>query len=401
MTDRVDPWLAGKAALRRQAGRSAAAKIRAKAAAKAQVIAAESEARSRAWKNRSDDRVKRRRERRATLARWRRALTARVGELPWLVIMGAPMVLAWTAMAVYGMDLYGPVGVLLPLFSEAALLVFALAVARAAGTGKPMALLRLGVLVFGAVTAGLNFLHGLDAHGSVIRAVVMATVAVGGVAVHQVIHGRPPKARKSPLSWEQRQQARVAREAQRRVYRLRRAAVRAALPVLAADGSVRLVFEPGKLTERRPRWRLWGRTEVVPAGPYTAEDQLVDEIDSWRASLAGNGDLIHGGPAGNQDRSGGGRVRKGTGKTSTGYNPPRAGFRTPPGVEIGPVPEPADEVEEQLVQDVVNAVRNGHLELSHDNVQKFLRIRTREARGITRMARARLDRGDGDAPVPA
>lgn len=228
------------------------------------------------WEQRRRDREDRRRRRAEQMARlrgWARDVAAQV---PWLVIMGAPMVMSWAAMATYGVEVYGgPIGALLPLFSEASLLVFALASARAAKEGQPTALLRLGVAIFAGVAAVLNFVHGAET--SVTHGLVMAVVSVGGVAVHQLVHGRPPRPRRT---WQQRQEARLQRQARRRVYRLRRAAIRSATPVLRADGSVSLVYSPGALEERRRLGRT--RVETVPAPAET----VADEVELWLAAGA-------------------------------------------------------------------------------------------------------------------
>ena len=313
------------------------------------------------WEQRRRDREDRRRRRAEQMARlrgWARDVAA---QAPWLVIMGAPMVMSWAAMAAYGMEIYGGIGILLPLFSEASLLVFALAAARAAKEGQPTALLRLGVAVFGAVAAALNFIHGLE--GGAAHGLVMAVVSVGGVAVHQLVHGRPPRPRRT---WQQRQEARLQRQAQRRVYRLRRAAIRSATPVLRADGSVSLVYSPGALEERR--WLGRTRVETVPAPVET----VADEVELWLAAGA-----------------------PGTGGNTTGTAETRSSVATleRPEAISGTVreqaPAPAEPTVpmtrlQELAARVVAAIEAGQLpaQPSRSAVQRYLHVRAGTARQV-------------------
>lgn len=318
-------------------------------------------------------RERKRDQRRKDWDRRRAVLASRAGELPWLVIMGAPMVLSWTAMAKYGIEVYGSnVGVLLPLFSEAALLVFALAGARAAQRGEPTAVLRLGTAVFAVVTAVLNFIHGTSGeHGSVTHGAVMAVVSVGGVAVHQIIHARPPRPRRTRT---QRQADRVAKLHHRRVSRLQRAAVRVATPVLGSDGTVRLVHRAGEVTEKRTLLR---RTRVVPVTAPSQGDRLAEEIETWLSAGAPEATRVQGGPA------------------ETHSEPDHRGQDPDTSVEQ---PQPEDE---ELIQRVLDAVAEG-LEPTNENVRVLLRCRKDRAYRVARAARARLQNGgEGSAPVRA
>ncbi|WP_309110280.1 DUF2637 domain-containing protein [Saccharothrix sp.] len=176
-------------------------------------------------------------------------------ELLFVPVIVVPAVLAWTAMAAYGQEVFGPAGVLLPLFSEGAMWTFAFAVPMAQRAGRSTGWLHLGVWVFAAVAAILNYVHGQTvAHG-----VVMALVSVGGVVVHQLITASPLGRRPTRA---ERDHARLQRLAARRVVAVRRAAVRQAAAALAADGTATLVHAPGVVRLRR---RVLGRARLVPA----------------------------------------------------------------------------------------------------------------------------------------
>lgn len=320
-----------------------------------------------------DRRRNRRRDRRRRIwAKRRASVAARASELPWLLIMGSPMVLSWTAMANYGAQVYGPVGLLLPLFSEAALLVFALASARAAKRGEPTALLRLGTAVFGAVAATLNYIHG--AEDSVVHGVVMAVVSVGGVAVHQIIHARPPRPRRTR---DQREADRLARLRQRRVSRLQRAALRAAVPVVGSDGTVSLVHKAGEVVVE-PRW--WRRTRLVPVPPPTPADRLAKEIETWLSAGAPERPRVQGGPAEtlpgddlrDQDRDEG----------------PDA---------LAVQPKALSATDEERIQRVMDAVAKG-MDPTNENVRVLLRLRNATTKRLAQIVRTRLG-GEGGAAV--
>ena len=154
-------------------------------------------------------------------------------------------------MAVYGASLYGPAGRALPAFSEGAMWAFAAAVTITCHRhpGRPVWHLRLGTVVFAGFGAALNFAHGLTAYGPV-AGVVMALVSVAGVTAHQLVTAGPRRDRAD------RDAARTARAIGRRERSARRAAVRRALVDLDADGTARLVFEPGAATLERHLGRV-------------------------------------------------------------------------------------------------------------------------------------------------
>src|SRR5690606_4958718 len=189
--------------------------------------------------------------------------------------------MAGPSMAIYGAEVYGsPLGWLLPGISELLMLAFAVAVliARRREPERPVVMLQAGVWVFAALSAGLNFLHGLDRGWT--AGVVMALVAVSGIAAHQLTLAPPPR------SAAQRAEARIARRAARKIARVRRAAVRQAVAELDADGTARLVYTPGRYTLTGRGHRLESAIQQAPT---------VDAVESsggdpaWDVALA---DLI-------------------------------------------------------------------------------------------------------------
>jgi hypothetical protein len=210
--------------------------------------------------DRADRRRDRRQARRVAVLRW---LAGHPVYLLMVVIIVVPALLAWTAMAVYGRELYGLVGVLLPLFTEAAMWAFAFKLHAARRAAHPTGWLLVGTWTFTAVAAGLNYVHG-QVQGGWSVGVVMAVVSTGGVIAHQIITAAPMRPRLT----------RTERAMARRVSRMQRAAVRHAVGELAADGTIRLLYRPGVVALRRG-WHL--RTHLVHTGiPGMADDGPAD-----------------------------------------------------------------------------------------------------------------------------
>ncbi|ROP40423.1 hypothetical protein [Saccharothrix texasensis] len=259
---------------------------RADAQARAERERADQAAAAKLRQERADAARARRAAARAAVTAW---VSAHTIDLLFLPVVLVPAVLAWSAIAGFGHDLYGAPGWTMPLFSEAAMWAFAFARAAALRAGRPTGRLTLGVWVFAGVSGTLAFLHGLThPGGGVVDGIVMALVAVGGVVVHQMVTAAPAKPRPTR---EQRAAARLHRLAARRVERVRRTALRHAIAELAADGTAKLVHRPGLVELRRGRT---GRLQLVPttvAGlPVTdgwddAAADLVAEIDAYRAAL--------------------------------------------------------------------------------------------------------------------
>jgi type II secretory pathway pseudopilin PulG len=189
-------------------------------------------------------------------------------DLLFVPVIAVPAVLAWMAMAAFGVQVYGPAGLTLPAFSEGAMWAFAGAVTltRHRHPGKPVWHLRLGTVVFAAEGAALNFAHGMTApvgglHPGPGVGAVMAVVSVAGVTAHQLVTAGPRRSR------AEKQAARLARARERREVRARRDAIRRATAVLEADGNVRLVCQPRPATGRRG-WaaRLTRRDRIPHAG---------------------------------------------------------------------------------------------------------------------------------------
>ncbi|SDY63412.1 hypothetical protein SAMN05216215_103158 [Saccharopolyspora shandongensis] len=295
-------------------------------------------------------------------------LAGHVVELALSVVVVVPAVMAWTAMASFGNEVFGPVGWGLPLFSEAAMWAFAFAAhtARKSETPRPTGWLQAGVWVFAAVAAVLNFIHGLTMRdGGVGDGLVMAVVAIGGVVAHQLITATPTRTRRSPA---ERREARTGRIAARRVTRMQRAAVRRAVGELAADGTVRLLHAPGTVTMRG---RL--RSRLVPATVPGLLPAAVDtEFDAELRALLNEAQE----PAG-------------TAETADA-----------PGLEGTNGTHP--DLLPHLTR-VRQAITAGQLPArpSRRKVQAFLGIRAETAQDVIRALRDEGDGGSSATPVPA
>jgi hypothetical protein len=178
--------------------------------------------------------------RRAEAGAWVRG---HVTDLLFVPVIVVPGVLAWTAMAAFGRQVYGPPGLALPAFSEGAMWAFAAAVTitRRRHADKPVWHLRLGTWVFAAAAAAMNFAHGMTAgpglHGPAVGA-VMAMVSVAGVTAHQLVTAGPRRSR------AERDEARIDRSIARREMAARRAALRQAVAQLDDSGHIRLRYAP-------------------------------------------------------------------------------------------------------------------------------------------------------------
>ena len=301
-------------------------------------------------------RAGRSRARRERVHAWWEWLVARPVELMLSLIVIVPGVLAVPAMADYGVQVYGAgIGWLLPAFSEAGMWAFAFATHAARREQRPTGRLQLGVWVFAAVSAVLNFAHGLTSEsGGLTRGLVMAVVAVGGVIAHQIITAAPTR------------RTRTARIAARRVTAMQRAATRRAVGELAADGSVQLVHQPGPVTLARNRFGLLRR--LVPATAPGRAVGPVDELDEeLRALISEQGSE----PAG-------------TAKTLP--NPEQAGTRQ------------LDAATAELLTEIRRAVAAGELPSppSRRKVQNHLGVRAMTAQTVLRALRHGEDGGTAE-----
>jgi hypothetical protein len=132
----------------------------------------------------------------AGVASW---VSGHVVGLLFVPVIGVPALLSWTAMAAFGMSLYGVPGATLPAFSEGAMWAFAATVTLTLRRypGRPVWHLRAGIAAFAVFGAGLNYVHGSSMatlpglpHGPVTGG-VMAAVSVAGVIAHQLITAGP------------------------------------------------------------------------------------------------------------------------------------------------------------------------------------------------------------------
>ncbi|WP_019810204.1 hypothetical protein [Saccharomonospora halophila] len=225
---------------------------------------------------RQEDKRRRAERRRAALSALRTWAARHVVDLLIYPIALVSFVLAAPAMADYGSEVYGSgLGVLLPGITELGMWAFAVAVqvSRTRHPERPVWSLQVGVWVFGGVAFALNALHGLATqweHGA-----VMGIVAVAGVVAHQLTVASPPRSR------VERADARIARQATRKVTRVRKAAVRQAVAEIDRDGTARLVYAPGRYVLGKRR-RL--EAAIVPGLPV--ESTPADEGDALDRELA-------------------------------------------------------------------------------------------------------------------
>jgi len=228
-------------------------------------------------------------ERRATRTVWIRQHALDLLFVPVIVV---PAVLAWTAMAAYGYQLYGPPGLVLPAFSEGAMWAFAIATTWTVRRypDRPAWHLRTGTWVFAAIAASLNFSHGLNL--SPRAGVVMALVSVAGVLAHQFITAGPRRSRAD------RHQARIDRAVARRELAVRRAAVRDADAVLDEDGHAHLIYQPGVVTVTR---RLGRRQITTPPPVRIGPEPRTDEEPPGRTDRTGPDPGTGGGAGGAAD----------------------------------------------------------------------------------------------------
>lgn len=254
--------------------------------------AAEAEQARKDAAQRFEQRRQRRAEHGETLRSWVRWAGAHPVDLLMSVIVIVPAVLAWSAMAAYGVGIYGPHGAILPALTEGAMWAFAFASRQAKAASRPVWMLLIGLWVFAAVAAGLNYTHGVQV--SVGVGVVMAVVSISGVVAHQLhmASDRPLRSR------AQRHAAKRERIGQRREHRMAIAATRQAAGQVSADGSVELLVREGTVTVRRNRLVPW--RSVVTYGPVLgigqdgpASETVADEVEAFLADLdtAGTGSV--------------------------------------------------------------------------------------------------------------
>ncbi|GHH49261.1 DUF2637 domain-containing protein [Lentzea cavernae] len=326
---------------------------------------------------------KARADRAATLKKLTGWIRDHVLDLMFLPVILVPAVLAWKAMADYGHSIFGGPGVLLPLFSEGAMWVFAFAVAIAARVDRPTGWLKTGTWVFAAVAAALNFTHGLDVPGGGIgHGVVMALVSVGGVVVHQLVHANPRRTRRTRA---ERAAAKVDRDADKRLHRVRRAAVRQAAAQVAPDGTATLLYRPGTFTLRGGFGRPRLSSATVPGLPVDQpgdelREGLADEVTAYLAAL----------PAPDVTAAG---------KTSH----PSGRGQTPAATPAVEVPAEIADKFGGYVARVRAAIDSGRLpaEPSKDAVRKFLRIRATYAAAVWQAATHDDGPDDGRQEVTA
>ena len=189
--------------------------------ARTQARITESEARARLRRDQDAARLS---DRRAALkqraARWAGRvawLRAHVVDLLFVPVIVVPGVLAWTAMAAYGLVVFGRCGVILPVFSEGAMWAFAGAttITQRRHPERPVWHLRVGTAVFAGVRCRAELHSRPDRGAGSVRARVrrvMALVSVAGVVAHQLITAGPRRTRADRASARAARAARAPRE---------------------------------------------------------------------------------------------------------------------------------------------------------------------------------------------
>lgn len=233
----------------------------------------------------TEQRAARRARRTAALARVTGWLAVNRVRLPIYLLAVVSAGMAVPAMAGYGLDTYGDVtGAALPALSELGMWAFAFAVevSRHRHPDRPVWALQLGTWVFAGIGFALNLMHGW--HRGWDAALVMGIVSVAGVIAHQLAVASPPR------SAVERADARIERQALRKVAKVRAVAVRTAVAEIDAEGAARLVFTPGRYT-------LDGRrlTAVIEPDRH-AGDVLADEVSAFLAAQDRPAPLVDDGP---------------------------------------------------------------------------------------------------------
>jgi hypothetical protein len=197
-----------------------------------------------------------RQRRHAVLVGARVWASARVVDLLIYPLAVVSALMAVPAMAAYGREVYGnATGYALFCITELGMWAFALAVqvTRRRFPDRPVWALQVGVWTFTAVAFVVNFGHGnqgnpdLATDGGPLAGLVMGVASTAGVVAHQLVTAAPRRSR------TERDAARVARREGRKLARVRRAAVRAAVAEIDTDGTARLLFTPGCYELRRGR----------------------------------------------------------------------------------------------------------------------------------------------------
>lgn len=241
----------------------------------------------------------RRTRRRQALAGLRAWATTHVVDLLIYPLALVSALMAVPAMAGYGHDTYGTwTGYALPVISELGMWAFAVAVqvTRHRHPDRPVWALQLGVWLFAGVAMALNVVHGLGR--GLDAGVVMGAAAVAGVVAHQLVVASPRRSR------AERADARIARQAARKVAQVRRAAVRQAVAEIDDQGRARLVYTPGRYTlDGRLRRRLIEAIDPDQPSPIDDLDrELADLIEAEQSTRLDAGDGLDSGSVATLDR---------------------------------------------------------------------------------------------------
>ncbi|MEV6226534.1 hypothetical protein AB0L88_01425 [Saccharopolyspora shandongensis] len=233
----------------------------------------------------------------------------------WVPLIAAPAAMAWSAQAEQGIGLYGSIGQLLPVVTESAAWVISFEIARRAGQGVAVGRARVAMWTVAASAAGLVFLHGLKVSGW-IAGVVMAVVSVAGLALHQIKIAMDAAAERGEIRqrglgmrwlwapWRaacaarraavtgrpaievfddrSREDRKLAADADKRMRRIRRAAMRQAKGRVFPDGRVALMYDSVTVELAGSRWFRRAVLQPVESG----HDEWVDTVEDWLRNSA-------------------------------------------------------------------------------------------------------------------
>ncbi|WP_410640684.1 hypothetical protein [Amycolatopsis sp. lyj-346] len=222
--------------------------------------------------------LKRKQRRDDRKERWERIAAFVRGHVADVLIYSIAVVsfvMAASAMAGYGADVYASgVGRLLPLITELGMWAFAVSVqiVRRKDRTRSVWGLKVGVWVFGTLAFGTNAVHGLARGWDAM--VIMGVVSVAGVIAHQLAIADPPRSR------AQRAADKLAAAQVAKTNAAARAALKMATAQIDADGNARLTFAPGTYQVKRRRLIAVTPDLDVPGPPDALDAAIANLLDS-------------------------------------------------------------------------------------------------------------------------
>ena len=221
-------------------------------------------------------------------ARWAKVTAFAKGHVVDGLIYGIAVVsfvMAASAMAGYGADVYAsPLGRLLPLITELGMWAFAIAVlyARSKDKARPVWGYQAGVWVFGTLAFVTNAAHG--AARGFDAGLIMGVVSVAGVIAHQLAIATPPRSR------AQRAANKLAAARVAKTHAAARAALKRAAAQIDAEGNARLTYAPGTYEVRRRRLVPVTADPDIPGPPDSLDAEIAALLDPARPAPRNDSD---------------------------------------------------------------------------------------------------------------